>query len=385
MLIRLIRAILWLSLLFLSFSSTETQEQTSADQPFVLTWIQGKCEHCPIARQLSKVKFVSKTEAWGVGFLWNYHGQGAGDYVIVHTLDGGGTWKELPDSRTHALEPSFTFLNAKVGWISYMVPGSGEDVAKHTIDGGHHWKPQLGAGVQLIQFFNEREGYGYGWCKSERNCFFHTTDGGRNWAESPLPEIKRVANAFFLNPQTGWIAGTNEAETWILRTVDGGTHWDAAKVDAGGDAAETRDLFFLDDRRGWLISWAFNDAGTRLFKTEDGGKTWEADGDGIFQGKKKWLSQVRFINPRIGFAFNYVNTSNSGAQPLPGANESMQTGFANHDQNYLLYTEDGGQHWKQFGISRMVNDCDVVEQDLFCSAVQGESELWLLKVHPLGK
>ncbi len=177
----------------------------------------------------------------------------------------------------------------------------------------------------------------------------------------------------------------NEGEAWVLRTVDGGVHWDAAKVDAGPDTADVQDIFFLDDHQGWVISWAFNNDGTRLFKTEDGGKTWEADGDGTFQGRKKWLSQVRFINSRIGFAFNSVDTSNAVPEPAPGANGYVQMNFANWGQNNLLYTEDGGQHWKKFVIPRMVNDCDVLGQDLFCSAVQGESGLWVLKVHLLKK
>jgi photosystem II stability/assembly factor-like uncharacterized protein len=383
MLSPLIRAILFWSLLFLSCSSIKTQESSRKNQPFALTWIEGKCEHCRIARQLSKVEFVSKTEAWGIGFLWNYHGEGSGDYVIVHTVDGGRTWKELSASRTHAVEPSFAFLNPKVGWISYMNE-SGEYVAKHTVDGGNHWKTQ-GLGVQLVKFFNEREGYGYGFCKTEKQCFFRTTDGGRTWAESGVLETKFVGNAFFLNSQTGWIAGMNEGKTLILRTVDGGAHWDATKVYAGPDIADVRDVFFLNDHRGWFISWAFNDDGTRLFKTEDGGKTWEADGDGTFQKKRKWLSQVRFIDESVGFIFNSVDTSNTVLDPVPGADGYVQMTFANWSQNNLLYTNDGGQHWEKFAIPRMVNDCDVFEQVLLCSAVQGESGLWLLKVQPVAK
>jgi photosystem II stability/assembly factor-like uncharacterized protein len=265
------RAILLWSLLFLSFSQIKTREQSSNAQPFTLTWVKGECRYCPIARQLSKVRFVTKTEAWGIGFLWNYHGQGSGDYVIVHTVDGGRIWKELSTSSAHAVEPSFVFLNPKVGWISDL-NSSGEEVAKHTVDGGKHWKTH-NSGGQFIKFFNEREGYGYGFCKTERQCFFRTTDGGRSWTDSWLPDIKFVDNAFFLNARTGWIAGMNGEEAFIVRTVDGGVHWEATKVDAGPGVANIRDVFFLDDRRGWLISWAFNEDGTRLFKTQDGGKT----------------------------------------------------------------------------------------------------------------
>jgi photosystem II stability/assembly factor-like uncharacterized protein len=281
------RAILLWSLLFLSFSPIKTQEQSSKTQPFTLTWVKGECRHCPIARQLSKIRFVSKTEAWGIGFLWNYRGQGSGDYVIVHTVDGGRIWKELSTSSVHAVEPSFAFLNPKVGWISYL-HSSGEDIAKHTVDGGKHWKTHQSGG-QFIKFFNEREGYGYGFCKTERQCFFRTTDGGRSWTESWLPEIKFVDNAFFLNSQTGWIAGMNGEEAFILRTVDGGLHWEAARVDAGPGVANIRDVFFLDDCRGWLISWAFNEDGTRLFRTRDGGKTWEADDDGKIISTREFI------------------------------------------------------------------------------------------------
>jgi photosystem II stability/assembly factor-like uncharacterized protein len=378
----LIKAILFWPLLFLSFSSIKTQEQSSKTQPFTLTWVKGECRHCLIARQLSKVRFVSKTEARGIGFLWNYHGQGAGDYVIVHSVDGGHTWKELSASSTHAVEPSFAFLNPKVGWISYY--SSGEYVARHTVDGGEHWKTDNNGG-QFIKFFSEREGYAYGSCKAERQCFFRTTDGGRSWTESWLPDIKLVDNAFFLNSQTGWIAGMNGEEAFILRTVDGGVHWETAKVDAGPTVANIRDIFFLDDLRGWLISWAFNDDGTRLLKTQDGGKTWEADDDESFQGKRKWLSQVRFVNSKVGFAFNSVDTSNTVLEPVPDTDEYLQMNFVNWNQNNLLYTRDGGQHWEKFAIPHAVNDCQIFDGDLICSATQGERGLWLLKVHPTAR
>ena len=300
--------------------------------------------------------------------------------MIVHTVDGGRTWKELSASSTHAVEPSCAFLNPKAGWISYMNSG-GEDVAKRTVDGGKHWETYNNGG-QFIKFFTEREGYGYGSCKTERQCLLRTTDGGRSWTESWLPEIKFVDNAFFLNSKTGWIAGMNGEEEFVLRTVDGGVHWEAAKVDAGPGVANIRDVFFLDDRRGWLISWAFNDDGTRLFKTQDGGKTWEADDDGSFQGKRKWLSQVRFLDSKVGFAFNSVDTSNGAPEPVPGTDGYLQMSFVNWDQNNLLYTGDGGQHWDKFAIPRAVNDCQIFDGDLICSAIQGETGLWLLKVHP---
>ncbi|MBZ5504396.1 MAG: hypothetical protein LAO78_02815 [Acidobacteriia bacterium] len=254
---------------------------------------------------------MSKTEAWAVGFLWPYHGQGSGDYVMVHTTDGGITWKEFAASGMHAEAPTFSFLDAQRGWVSSMA--SGDWAIRQTEDGGHHWKVLSDNGIRISQFFSASQGYGVSSCKSEVACFFRTLNGGRNWEESALPNFKYADKTFFLNPQTGWISGKTQDDTeLVLRTTDAGKTWEACILNAGPDIAEVRDLFFLDAQRGWLITWAFNDGGTRLFHTMDGGKSWRANSDDTFQGNRKWLSTVRFINEKAGFAFNSVDTGDHG-------------------------------------------------------------------------
>jgi photosystem II stability/assembly factor-like uncharacterized protein len=64
-----------------------------------------------------------------------------------------------------------------------------------------------------------------------------------------------------------------------------------------------RDLFFLDRLRGWLITWGYNDDGTYLYSTVDGGKHWTAEPDLSFQGKGKWASIVRVTSRERGFVF----------------------------------------------------------------------------------
>lgn len=358
--------------LVLSDNAASSQNQPTKTTPFTLTWIEGKCKHCKIARQLAEIQFVSKTDAWAVGFLWPYHGQGSGDYVMVHTTDGGITWKEFAASGMHAAAPTFSFLDAQRGWVSSMA--SGEWTIRQTEDGGQHWKVLSDNGIQISQFFSAGQGYGVGSCKGEGACFFRTLNGGRKWEESALPNFEHVDKTFFLNPQTGWIAGkTQDGKELVLRTTDAGKNWDACTLDAGPDIAEVRDLFFLDAQRGWLITWAFNDGGTRLFHTMDGGKSWRVDSDDTFQGKKKWLSTVRFINEKTGFAFNSVDTGDHGVD--------SQSVFDGNDKNNVLYTSDGGLHWESFPIPRYVYNCQIVQGDLLCSAIQSESGLWLVRVH----
>jgi|ERR1051326_2556807 photosystem II stability/assembly factor-like uncharacterized protein len=372
-------------LLFMSLAAPAgLQNQPSTLQPFTLTWVEGKCKRCQIARQLAEVHFVSKTEAWAVGFLFPYHGQGSGDYVMVHSVDGGRTWQEMVSSRMHAGAPTFAFLDERRGWISSMAP-TGECAVRQTEDGGRHWKILSDSCIEISRFFTARQGYGVTSCETEQRCFTRTLDGGRRWKDSVLP-LQYVDKTFFVDAQAGWIAGkTRDGKEVVLRTADGGNHWEASMVEAGPDVAEARDLFFADASHGWLISWAFNDGGTRLFKTVDGGKSWIADSDNSFQGKRKWLSAARFIDDKTGFAFNAVDTSTSVPELPPGSDGYMRVDFGTGDKNHLLYTHDGGQHWNSFALPRQVYECQVLQGELLCSALFGESGLWLVRVHPLGR
>lgn len=360
------------------------QNQPSTFQPFTLTWIEGKCKRCEIARQLADVHFVSKTEAWAVGFLFPYHGQGAGDYVMVHSMDGGHTWREMTSSRMHASAPTFSFLDVRRGWVSAMAP-SGECAVRHTEDGGRHWKTLSNSCVEISKFFSAQQGYGVTSREKEQSCFTRTLDGGRSWKDSVLPQIRYVDKTSFVDAQTGWIAGkTQDEKEVVLRTADGGEHWETSIVEAGPDVAEVRDLFFVDASHGWLITWAFNDGGTRLFKTLDGGKSWTADSDNSFQGKQKWLSVARFIDDKTGLTFNAVDTSGPAPELPPGSDGYLRLDFSAGEKSTLLYTHDGGQHWSSFAIPREVHECQVSRGDLLCTAISGESGLWLVKIHPSG-
>ena len=305
---------------------------------------------------------------------------------MVHSVDGGRAWKELRFSATHGGGPTFALLDARKVWVSAMAL-NGECAVRRTNDAGLHWKTLTDACIELVRFFNAQQGYGLRLCQdAERSCFARTSDGGRNWDYSALPEIRYTDKAVFLDAQTGWIAGkTQDERVVVLRTTDGGRNWDVSIIQAGNDIAEVRDLFFLDPRRGWLITWAFNDGGTRMFRTIDGGKNWIADPDNSFQGRNKWLAVVRFLDDKVGFAFNFVDISNDHPEPIEGAEGYSRLHFGAGDENNLLYTHDGGDHWESFAIPRHVYDCQVSNGDLLCSAISGESGLWLLKVHPLAR
>lgn len=114
--------------------------------------------------------------------------------------------------------------------------------------------------------------------------------------------------------------------------------------------------FFLDEQRGWLLTWGFNDDGSYLYSTVDGGKHWTAHPDLSFQGKGRFASVVRFTSKERGFVF-----------------------FVDKGQNRLVYTVDAGAHWHKQALPSSVYACQVFEGDLLCSVDRG---FRLLTLHP---
>jgi photosystem II stability/assembly factor-like uncharacterized protein len=331
------------------------QGKLTESAPFTLSWIEGKCVGCKIAAGLGRIQFVSRSEAWAVGCSYAPPGsQGAGDFIAIHTKDAGRTWREVPQTGQHAGDadgpPAFSFLDAVRGWIAWWNPAD-EPKMIRTRDGGQHWQDVSQEFLQKVRFFDDSRGYG-----TEVTKFHRTNDGGRTWTETQIPHVRFIDRMVFLTPELGWIAGTDGKDLFVLRTTNGGLDWEESRTTPPKELAEVRDLFFLDQNRGWLITWHSNDTGTYLFSTVDGGRNWAPEPDSSFQGKGNWAGVVRFVSRGSGFVFV----------------EAKRHGF--------LYTTDGGAHWYKQALPRFVYDCQVFEGDLLCSS--GPSGFGLLTLHP---
>ena len=335
------------------------QGKSDVSVPFTLAWSQGKCIGCKTAFELGRIQFVTPNEAWAVGFTYGPPGsEGSGDFIVVHTKDAGHTWTELPQTRQHAGgedgPPAFSFVDAARGWIAWWEPS---DVAKviDTRDGGQHWQHVSDEPLQKLLFFDNNRGYG-----AEVTTFLRTNDGGHHWVEIKIPELRFIDHMFFLTPEIGWLAGTDGKDFFVFRTTNGGHAWDweESGTTPPKELAKVRDLFFVNQNRGWLITWQMNDGGSYLYSTEDGGKKWVPEGDLSFQGKGRWMGVVRFISPQKGFLFERED-----------------------DANKLLFTQDGGAHWAKQTVPHSVFDCQVYEGDLLCDAGNRPTEFSLLTVH----
>jgi photosystem II stability/assembly factor-like uncharacterized protein len=158
------------------------------------------------------------------------------------------------------------------------------------------------------------------WDLADEPSLIHTQDGGRHWQnvsqETQIPHIRFIARMVFLTPELGWIAGADGTDILVFRTSNGGRDWEESRTTGPRELAQVRDLFFLDQSRGRLITWHFNDRGTYLFSTMDGGRSWTPEPDSSFQGKEKWASVVRFVSPEQGFVFVAEGAHLSSCAPL---------------------------------------------------------------------
>ena len=356
----------------------------TAPAPFDLQWATGTCQNCEIVKQLGNAGLITSATILTGGYFFPTEGEGSGDYSVVRSIDGGRHWREVAKSRMHATEPSISFLNEKIGWISGMSPDASAWVLR-TNDGGLHWKMLSEHFIQGMQFIDPLVGVGSEFDGTQSE-FAKTSDGGRTWKLAAVPDLKFIGKVFFISPEVGWLAGTNgpsddlnDRVAFVLRTTDGGRSWKSCQISSVTGVADVRDLVFLNASDGWLITWHFNNGGTHLLHTTDGGETWHLDPDQTIQGPGRWLSVIRFLNSKIGFAFNRDDQVDAAVEP-PATGVVAVAEAGPTESGKLLYTDDGGEHWQSTQLRAWVYDCSVLSSGLGCTASKEKPGFWLLHI-----
>src|SRR5439155_14619887 len=105
-------------------------------------------------------------------------------------------------------------------------------------------------------------------------------DHGR-WTDVTPPGLNSTADVVddvvFVDPSHGWIAAYNcaQASVYLYRTSDGGRSWQAlgrpASRSCGGGPTF---LSFVDPLHGWMEPASPNGPVGPLMRTTDGGRTW---------------------------------------------------------------------------------------------------------------
>ena len=164
-----------------------------------------------------------------------------------------------------------------------------------------------------------------------------TTDGGGRWLNvSPEGGFGEGAylSGYFLDASTAWVLPSSPASTdtgRLYRSQDGGRTWQDSEVPfAGGQ------LQFLDTRAGWALVGRGAAAGSSavdIYRTADGGVSWERVYS-IDPQKAAEPGQLPFAGQKTGLAFrDNLHGWVGGEEPMDG-------------YVWLFATQDGGSTWQ---------------------------------------
>jgi photosystem II stability/assembly factor-like uncharacterized protein/DNA-binding CsgD family transcriptional regulator len=214
-----------------------------------------------------------------------------------------------------------SFINASTGWL---IAGGSVPTLLKTTDGGGHWvRLHKFEGIVANMDFADQQN---GWVATY-DGIEQTQDGGESWTKLSMTitnprsttgaddyELKGAQHIDFVDSLHGWVAGTDE----LFRTADGGSTWTVISVPCPPDPNKgftyTGALSFIDTQKGWVGCFSpVTDKDWPLFKTTDGGDTWQT-------------------LPRTSFGANHL------------AFVDQTTGWAG-TSGHLYATSDGGQTW----------------------------------------
>ncbi|MHB8589018.1 MAG: WD40/YVTN/BNR-like repeat-containing protein [Candidatus Dormibacteraceae bacterium] len=258
--------------------------------------------------------------------------------LLFRSSDGGNNWEQRPLPPYHGGgSPEISFADAQHGWYSTGgVPetqcnGAGEQIWQ-TVDRGTTWNviasvvaPQGGpSGIgyaqckEGISFIDPTHGFLDAWDDNHPPTIYRTSDGGRSWKGSTLPDppgFKGQNGGFEL--RAGLVKGfggmllvlatSGQGDGYVFRSTDGGASW-AFLAKAGG----ANYLTFVTATR-WLTIG--NDS--TAAETTDAGKTWHP------------------------FATDYSNAAGVGTTFVFG---DAQVGYGTV-RGGIQKTVDGGAHW----------------------------------------
>lgn len=253
------------------------------------------------------------------------------------------------NSGTSSFLRDIEFLNRNTGWIV------GDDgVILKTNNAGINWSfitnPAVGKPLFGIHIVDSNVCYVVGWFET----IIKTTNAGANWIvirNGAFGSGSSYDAVFFINENTGWIAGTGQK---VLRTTNGGDSIITTPVFAGN----LHDMYFKDAMTGVVTG-----SGTDMFKTSNGGISWNNIAMPIGFRIPNFY-KLTFVNNQHGwvagsdnrvfkttdFGDTWDTLSRVPVNPLTASMRvasfiNLNTGFVGGEQGYLYKSSDGGLSW----------------------------------------
>ena len=241
---------------------------------------------------------------------------------------------------------SVDFVDENFGWAVGQW-----GIIMHTIDGGQNWEIQQNHTQHwdlLSVDFVDRQ---IGWAVGEYGTILYTNDGGVTWTNQDVSDLYYFYyDVQFLDEKSGWILP--RYGSFILKTIDGGAHWDSVKISYMDLLNPSyKSLSLLDETKAWIVGY---DQGGLIIHTNDGGDTWDRQESGVDYD----LTDVEFSDSLNGWVCGSktLRTENGGLtwqivtdDPWKKLSSlSPQLCWILHT-NYgiIKKTTDGGKNWQE--------------------------------------
>jgi photosystem II stability/assembly factor-like uncharacterized protein len=200
-----------------------------------------------------------------------------------------------------------------------------------------------------------------GFVAGDKGYLASTADSGQTWTQYPLNTREDINEIYFRNDDNGYLV----AGKLMFSTRDGGQTWQPIRIFRDADFTKGQPEFlsirFADKKRGLVLGSVLNQAGnvidSLVFRTEDGGETWQripvptkkelihAD----FNGKSQvWaVGDDGVILHSEDGGLNWRNQSSGTNKPLYNVDfRSDDEGFVVGKTGTILRTENGGSTWE---------------------------------------
>jgi len=203
---------------------------------------------------------------------------------------------------------------------------------------------------------------------SQAGCgIYKSTDGGKTWAHMGLQDTNTIARIVVhpQNPDIVYVAAsghewTDNAERGVFKTTDGGKTWEkilfinerTGAIDLVMDPSDSNTLFAATWQRVRL-KWndprnfsGYSESG--IYKTTDGGKTWKSINSGLPEGRHRGRIGIDVCLKKPNVLYAFVDNYEKAA--AEGAEEEMDSygrPSSGRIKGATLYrSDDRGETWK---------------------------------------
>lgn len=233
--------------------------------------------------------------------------------VLVKTTNAGLNWNLYPAGTSYP-QYAMYFIDASIGYVVATLSLANNSILR-TTNGGMNWSTyNLNTSfLKSVFFINTNTGFVAGNTFST-GYVYKTTNGGDNWTQLLNTPLGLYFSLFFNNLSTGYSAGQI-----IAKTTNAGDNW----ISMFSPTNIINSIYFSDINTGYA-------SGTNgaIYKTITGGSNWVLQQNLVTSNS---LLDIKFINASTGYAvgtFGTIIKTTTGGEPVgihPKGNEIPET------------------------------------------------------------